>query len=1015
MRRPIHGIIAIFLWFFGIGPVVNAAEPTPFLQVETGMHQATINRLVTIRDGSAVATVSDDKSARIWSADTLEPLGVIRPPIGPGDDGALDAVAASGDRLAVAGRIRYGDMFGVQFYRTSDLRLIGHRSELPAPISALSFSRSGETLAVGMAANRGLAFLDMRNGAQIAADSAYTGQVQWIDTAADGRTVTSGEDGRVRLYGPSHTKIADVALPRGAHPYAVTFSPDGQSIAVGVQNNATIWLLHAMTLRPLTSLTGAAGRTGGFAVVVFSRDGRELIAAGTYKAALNAPRLLRRWTLGTGRAVEFEAGGDTITDVLPVSDGILLSDAEPVLTRLDGGGHQIALRTANHIDFRDAGISGFAISSDGGRIELPLGRAAAETVFDVRMRTLSQGRPTESLQRPRDAADGMMATQWRNTTTPRLNGRPVPLEPGEQSLSVAVASDGSAAVLGTSFYIRYVRKDGTAWQVLAPSPAWAVNVSDNGTRVVAGLSDGTVRWFDAENGNALLTLFLDPLQLHWVLSTPEGFFDHDNAPRGQSDGRNLIGYRFNDPSAQVSRFVDTGQLYPIYYRPDLVGMALSRGRAATTAIRLAYERKGNIQTVLARGLPAFLEVQEICGVAAIPSDGRCPTGQGSAPIHHGRHAAQFFTSEASVLVRYRLSSPSGSPGSVSFSRDGAGIEPAIQPVSEDTHSRIQAALIPLGDGVNNIRLLPVSANKEIEGNDSTAISFEVVRSMYGAVDRRKLFVLSVGINRYRRPLYNLTNSANDAIAVAEIMRKPDAPIYYDTVVTSLYDDQATLSGISLAIQLIAQRATPDDIVLIFFAGHGDEVDGRFYFAPADFGTRYPDLVRIAQTSGSTADLAFDQLFIKEGFGHDQMVSLLKQVKASRVAIILDTCYSGAIASQDAVSQRDVNKTMARTLGHGAGRIVLSSATDEAQDDAPDLTVSAHNHKGHGMFTGYLLDALEGEAADPDEDKIDVAGLAKFTIRMVKKATLERGQLQEPTFYFEGNDFFALRSARNAHP
>ncbi len=927
----------------------------------------------------------------------------------------MDAVAASGNILAIGGRIRYDNLFGVQFYRLSDLRLIGHRSQLPAPVSALKFSPDGDVLAVGMVGGRGLAFFSMRNGSQIAADPGYKGQVQWIDIAADGHTVTSGEDGRIRLYGPDHGKIAEMVLPNGGHPYAVTFAPDGRSIAVGVQNRALVWLLDAATLRPLGTLAGAAGHVGGLGIVAFTRDGEDLLAAGTYKAGTNSPRLVRRWTLRTGRAVEFEAGGDTITDLVATADGIVLSDAEPILSRLDGTGRLTVSRAANHIDFRDAGLSGFAVSYDGGAIELPLARGGAEPVFDVHLRTLSLSVSGTQLQRPREAAGGMEVTRWRNLAIPRVNGRGLALEPDERSLAAAVAPDGSGAAFGTNFYVRYVRRDGTSWHVLIPSPAWAVNVSGNGSRVVAGLGDGTVRWFDAATGNALLTLFVEPVHRHWVLSTPEGFFDHDNATPGQPDGRSLIGYRFNDPSAQVSRFVETGQLYPIYYRPDLVGLALNNNPAAGAALRQAQFRQGAIETVLTRGLPAHLELQEACGMTNIPADPHCHVGQAIVSVHAGASPGlRIFTNETDVLVRFRLNNVTGTPGSALISRNGAHVEPMILSTSEDNHSRVETVLISLGDGLNTIRLLPLSANKEIEGSDQAAVTFSVVRSQPGRrreLDRRKLFVLSVGISRYSLPSMALPNARNDAVAVADLMTKPDPPVYDTVQVTALNDEQATVSGITAAIQAIADKATPDDMVMIFFAGHGEEVDGHYYFAPADFGTRNPDLTRTWAADGPTSDQALDELFRKEGLGHDALVSLLQQIKASRVAIVLDTCYSGATASQDMVSQRNMNDTMTGALSHGAGRIVLSGATEEAQDAPTDPAYAARNGKDHGLFTGYLLDALQGGAANPREDTIDVDDLAKFTKQMVKRVSTQEGRPQEPAFYFEGNDFFALRSAK----
>jgi hypothetical protein len=191
-------------------------------------------------------------------------------------------------------------------------------------------------------------------------------------------------------------------------------------------------------------------------------------------------------------------------------------------------------------------------------------------VFDARMRTLTPLAQARDLVPPSERGGGLQVSLWRNTLGPRLNERVLTLEKDEMSLSAAVARDGSGAVFGTNFYIRYQRRDGRAWHTLVPSPAWAVNISGAGRLVVAGLGDGTVHWYDAETGNELLALFVDPASRHWVLSTPEGFFDHDQARPGQPDGRNLIGYRFNDPLAQVSRYVEISQLYPIFYRPDLV-------------------------------------------------------------------------------------------------------------------------------------------------------------------------------------------------------------------------------------------------------------------------------------------------------------------------------------------------------------------------------------------------------------------------------------------------------------
>ena len=992
-------------------------DSTPFLRVETGVHQSVINRTILLPDGLAVATVSDDKSARIWSVNGLKPLGIIRPPMGLGDDGALTAEAVSGHRLVLGGRIRFNGQFAVQFYRLPDLKFIGHLSDLPAPVSALKFSQDGHTLAIGLVGGRGLAFYDMTNGKLIDADNAYGGQVQWIDTDSNGRTVATGEDGRIRLYGPSHAKLVpDVVLPNGADAYAAVFSPDGRFIAAGVQNSPTVWLLDAATLHPVRSFVGAPQRTGGFNVVAFTPDGQSLLGAGTYKASATSPRLMRRWALDGHGATEFAVGGDTVTDLVALPQATVVSDAIPTLAELDNNGGVIAARTSNQMNFRDAGIAGFAVSADGATVELPL--AGNEPVlFDVAHRALLLPSQGPTMSRPIQVGLAVQITQWRNTKTPMLNGQPVTLEKDEESLSAATALNGSGAAIGTNFFVRYVRRDGSLWKASVPAPAWAVNVSPNGRLVIAGLGDGTVRWYDAATGNELLIFYLDPSSRQWVLSTPEGFFDHDQASPGRTDGRNLVGYRINE--GETSRFVEVGQFYPVYYRPDLVGLALRTDPAARQAISNARENKGTPRAVIDRGLPASITLLDACGRPADSNASVCNRASDttSPPDHPGFRLA---TTNSTLLVRFHLSNPGGQPGRAAIFRDAAAISPALFTADEDDHNLTQVAAIPLGDGENKIRLLPVSSNGEVEGSDAAAIEFKVwhtpipkagVAASGSKADppRRALYLLSVGVSKFAQPELDLDNASNDARAVAVLMGTPDPPLYDDAKVVTLLDEQATVTKISAALKSIADQAKPDDLVVIFFAGHGQEVDGRYYFAPADLGTRNADLYKRALAGGVSGTAAIDELFRTEGLGPSQLLPLVQALTATRVAVVLDTCYSGSLASQDAVIQRDANTTVTNALGHATGRFVLSSATTLALDSSNTSAEIPQDGHGHGLFTSFLLEALAGRGDVARSGLVDIVQLATFTIANVKKATASLPRKQEPTFFFAGNDFFAVHT------
>src|ERR1700684_3485002 len=122
MRKLLAILLAVALLAPRLG---EAAASGPFVVLDTGVHEAAINALARLADGGIV-TASDDKTARIWRADGSDALAVLYPPIGPRDDGALYAVAASAKVIAVAGRIpTAAGGFGIAFYSTQDFRSLG--------------------------------------------------------------------------------------------------------------------------------------------------------------------------------------------------------------------------------------------------------------------------------------------------------------------------------------------------------------------------------------------------------------------------------------------------------------------------------------------------------------------------------------------------------------------------------------------------------------------------------------------------------------------------------------------------------------------------------------------------------------------------------------------------------------------------------------------------------------------------------------------------------------------------
>src|ERR1700738_812652 len=76
--------------------------PEPILRIETGKHDAMINRIDTDAENRFAVTASDDKTVRVWSLPEGRPLRVLRLPIDQGDTGKAYAVAISPDGTTVA-------------------------------------------------------------------------------------------------------------------------------------------------------------------------------------------------------------------------------------------------------------------------------------------------------------------------------------------------------------------------------------------------------------------------------------------------------------------------------------------------------------------------------------------------------------------------------------------------------------------------------------------------------------------------------------------------------------------------------------------------------------------------------------------------------------------------------------------------------------------------------------------------------------------------------------------------
>ena len=184
--------------------------------------------------------------------------------------------------------------------------------------------------------------------------------------------------------------------------------------------------------------------------------------------------------------------------------------------------------------------------------------------------------------------------------------------------------------------------------------------------------------------------------------------------------------------------------------------------------------------------------------------------------------------------------------------------------------------------------------------------------------------------------------------------------------------------------ILSKQIKADDTFVFYFSGHGIVNDESSFLLAANSDTATVD----------TLELSAIPL--------DRVSKILSTVKAQQLLTVIDACRNNPEAGR---SDQDNLLSDNFTRGFKIRRSSRNSGTPSVSATLYACNVGERAYewaeKGHGVFSYYLLEGLNGEAVN-SQGEVTVTGLAEYTqSNVVKWAEEFRGKKQTPWLSLQG--------------
>lgn len=908
-------------------------------------HGAAVRTLAYSPDGRYLLSGSWDKTIKLWEIATGKEVRTFS-----GHTAAINAVAFSPDGMYFLsaggkdGTVRYwevasgrqlavlrghkGEVTSVAFLpdgrravsssfdRTVKLWDLGRGSEvstLPAgevSVFSVAISPDGRQLLAG---SRNMSLWDLATGKEL---HKLEGKVNWVREVAlspNGEYLLSGNfDGTINLWDSINGKLLKTFPGIKGIVSSLAFSRDGR-IIMDCRSDGPLTLRETKTGKEVRQLAGEGA-------AAFSRDGRWIVSG----AAGND---LHLWDAATGRAIKTFAGHtDKIHSVAFSSDGrYVVSGSRDKTVRLWDIESGRELQVFSNFRYH---VNSVAFSPDGKRV------LAGSSDNTVKLFEVESGRQIQTWQ---DIAVSSVAfsPDGRQALTAGFDGIPK-------------LTDAATGRRVTSFYGHKLH-------------VYATRFSADGRRIVTGSGDGTVRLWDVVSGREI-SQSIGFTNGEWIVITPEGYYN------SSARGHEYLNIRRGNKVYGIDQF------YDVFYRPDIVTAKL-RDEDIAGLVTLTVDEA-------IKNPPPIVKFSAVPDQTNSPKVKVCYQGQST-----GGGIGEVRLFQNGKLIKsdgfYREASARSTTATVKLAQRNSGIiYQDMRSLTIKEKQKSGAVLTqPKGESFNEcVEMETIAGDNEIGLTAFNASN--TVQSVMGTVRFTStrapapphLYILAIGIDRYRDASINLKYAAKDSRDfIAQLADKAKTIYQPENIhLTSLVNEQAGKQNIMATIEKLALQVKHGDSFIFFDASHGLLLQSQYYIVTSSFNSKLDGASLISS---------------------NEIVEVSKKIKALSQLFIFDTCHAGGV---DNIVSGLYDARMS-VLAKKMGLHIYASAGS--------VQTALDGYQGNGLYTHTLLEGLKnGPAVDKEKSgTVTVKSLGIYSREMTTKISQKLSHPQTPLIINFGKD------------